>query len=143
MHCSVTWHSLNAHCNIKQFFYLRIVIAATSQIGTKFQRFLDCHIMLHRNKLCNRIYCRIRNFKHPSDISDCTSCRHCTERNYLCNMIFAVFTHNIVDNLSPAFLTKIDIKIGHTDSFGIEKSFKKKIVLYRIDCGYAYAVGTK
>ena len=56
-------------------------------------------------------------------------------------MIRAVFVYNIVDDLTPALEAEVNVKVGHTDSLGIQKSLKEQVILHRVNASYAYAVG--
>ena len=51
-------------------------------------------------------------------------------------MIFAVALFYVFYYLVASVIAKINVKVGHTDALGIEKSLKKKIELYRINVGY-------
>ncbi|MMZ59859.1 hypothetical protein D1872_219170 [compost metagenome] len=48
-------------------------------------------------------------------------------------MLISILLYYIVNNLVTPLITKIDIYIRHTNSFGIQKPFKEKIVFHRID----------
>ena len=58
-------------------------------------------------------------------------------------MIRAVFFDDIVDDLLTVDVAKVDIKVGHTDPFRIEKPFKKQIIPKRINARNADAVCRK
>ena len=56
-------------------------------------------------------------------------------------MIGAVFVNDVFDYFAPALIAEIHVKIGHTDTLGIEKSFKKKIIFHRVNSRYSDTVG--
>ena len=56
-------------------------------------------------------------------------------------MVGAVFFNNIVYNFASAFITEINIEIGHTDALGIEESLEQQAVFHRIDAGYTDSIG--
>ena len=58
-------------------------------------------------------------------------------------MILSVFADDVIDNFRSSVLAKIDIKIGHTDAFGIEESLKQQIIFDRIDARDADTIGAQ
>ena len=55
-------------------------------------------------------------------------------------MILSVFADNVIDDLRSSVLAEIDIKIRHTDAFGVQKPFKQQIISDRINAGDADTV---
>ena len=58
-------------------------------------------------------------------------------------MVLAVFGHHIVDDLLPFFVAKVDIKVGHRNTFGIQKPLEQQVVAHGVDAGNADAVSAK
>ena len=84
---------------------------------TKIRYICNClsnrNILLHRNRLGDRIHIGIRHIKNPADITDHSSCRHRTKGDDLRHMISAVFAGYIIDDLLPSLIAKIHVDIGH------------------------------
>ena len=54
-----------------------------------------------------------------------------------------VFFDNIVDDLSPAFLAKVDVEVRHADALGVEEALEQQVVFYGVDVCYADTVGAQ
>ena len=93
-----------------------------------------------RHQLCHRIGLRIGEVQHSAHIADGTTGSHRTEGGDLCHMVSAVFAHHIVDHFTTAFLAKVRIKVGHTDTLGVQKTLEDQRVLHRIHFGDVHTV---
>ena len=56
-------------------------------------------------------------------------------------MTVAVFRGDIVDDLLPAFIAKVDIKVRHADAFRVEEALKQQIVFQRVHVRDVEAIG--
>ena len=137
----ISWHTLDAHGNIKKLSYLHISLIK----GTKL-RYILYGIFKWLTSwyfLCKHISCLIRQTHCSCHISHCLLCRKRAKGRYLCNVVRAVFLHNVINNTLSAFHAEIYIKVRHGNSFGIEKTFKKQIIFQRVYTRYAYAISTQ
>lgn len=46
---------------------------------------------------------------------------------------FAIFVGDVFQNFGAAVIVEVDIDIGEGYTVGVEKTFKKEVVFYRID----------
>ena len=95
------------------------------------------------NHFYNRINPCIRHTHNSADITQSRLCLKCAECYNLCNMVCTVFLGYIFYNLTPAFVAKIYVKIGHRHTLRIEKTLKNKVVFHRVKVGYSDTVSSK
>ena len=135
--------SLKPHSHINQSMYGWFVIISLCKLIRNRKSLFDSHFQVIRHKLCDGINLRIRHCQSSADISYSTSRRHCSECNYLCHMVRAIFSYDIIYNfLSPVF-TEIHIKIRHTYSFWVKKSLKEQIIFNWVYSCNSYAICRK
>ena len=65
------------------------------------------------------------------------------EGDDLDDVVLAVFAHDIIDDLSSALGTEVDIKIGHAYAVGVEEALKNQVVFYRVYLRDTDAVGAQ
>ncbi len=94
-------------------------------------------------KFRDRVADMVRDTEHSADITHGGSRLERVESDYLRDILTAVALYDIILDLLSSLDTEINIEIGHTHSFGIEKSFKKQIVSERVYAGYPYTVRAK
>ena len=91
---------------------------------------MSCRVIW--NKLCYLIHIIVRHIKHTANIADCTTCRKRTKCDDLTNMVTAIFFCYIINYKLSFFITEVDIKVRHRNTFRIKKSFKNQVVFQRI-----------
>ena len=133
-------HSLNFFSCFYQFIYIAVFCHKRSKFGRLFNSLVNRYFKLIRHQLCNGIHRSIGHSHCSADIPYCRPCLQCTEGYNLCNMVGTIFFSYIINNLLSAFVAEIYIKIGHRDPFRIQKSFKKKIILHRVNICDSYAI---
>ena len=138
---SMSRHTLECFGNIDEMLHFLIVLIHLPERFGNGESFIKRHVQCHGDLLSHSIGFGVTHGKHSAYIPYGTACRQSTECDDLSNMVAAVETVHIVDNLSPAVYTEIDVDIRHGDAFGIEKAFKEQAVLYRIDICDVQTVG--
>ena len=128
----ISGHSLQAHGRIDQGLDPGIPVVHLLQLGRNLQSLLQSDMEGGRHQLCHHIcFCKAE-IQCPSHITDGTSSCHGAEGGNLCHTVGTVFTGNVFNDLRAAFLTKVRIKIRHTDSLGVQKTFEDQSVLHGI-----------
>ena len=141
MHRTMSRKSFQSFRHLDKIFYFLIIFTHLAQFRIYLQRFFNRHLRLLRYHLRNRIDKSIRHIHHTPHISNHTSCRQRSECHDLNNSVFSVFSHNIVDHFLSAFITKVNVDIGHGNTFGIQKTLEQKLISDRIDRRNSQAVG--
>ena len=94
-----------------------------------------------RHQLCHHIGFGIAEIQSPAHIPDGTPGSHGAKSGNLCHMISTVLFHNIFNDFSPALLTEIRIKVGHTDTLWIQKALKDQRVFHGIYFRNMHTIG--
>ena len=85
------------------------------------------------NLLGYPVYLRIRNIQYAAHVLYGGTCGKRSERDYLGDVVRAVFFNDIIDYFSPALVTEVDVKVRHRHALGIQESFEEKVILHRIN----------
>ena len=98
-----------------------------------FIKSLEGDVQLIRNHLCDPIGITVIPAEHPTHVSNHRLRSQCSESNDLSNRPFTIFMTNIIDHFRPTIRTEIDVDIGRTHPFRIEKSLEQQLEFQRID----------
>ena len=79
--------------------------------------------------------------QYPRSIADGTLCGHGAVGDDVRHLVTAVGIDDVLNDLVPSDVIKINIDIGQADAVGIEEPLKQKTVFEWIDIGDARAVG--
>ena len=157
VHAAVSRHALHLYRHIHHFSDQLVILISLFQLRYDklfiFWIFLSPKIIF-QNRLvlfeavwrevwdlfCQSVDIRKRHPEHSADISYRVFCFHAAESHYAGNMIGAIFSFNVFDNLSAPILAEIDVEVGHRNAFWVDEPFKEEVIFDRIDLGYAYAV---
>ena len=131
-------HTFKTAADVKEPFYVGIRLVHLSKL-LGFNSCINRYIQLLRNQFSNGIYPAVRHSECASNVPYRSSCSKSTKRYNLSNLIFAVFSLNVIYYLLASVITEVDIKIGHRHSLGVQKSLKKQIKCNRVNVGYANA----
>ena len=136
-------HALERFCRIEQFRNAWILRIHTGQILAHADGLLNGEVSSrhHGNHLGNPVHIAVWHGQRPPHVTHGSPGSHRSKCDDLRHAIRAVLGHHIVDDLLPAFVTKIDVDIRHADAFRIEKAFKDEVVPNGIHTGDAQAVG--
>ena len=93
------------------------------------------------HKLGHHVGLGVGKVQGTANVPDGTPGSHGAEGSNLGNMVGAVFAHDVLYDLAPAFLAEVRIEIGHTDTFGIQEPFEDQGVLHGVHFGDVHAVG--
>ena len=129
----VPGHTLKASGCINELFHPIVALIQLLQLGGHFQCVLQGNVGRGRNQLRNSIGFRIAEVERTAYIPDGTPGSHSTKGDNLGNMVSTIFPHHIVDDLLPAFLAEIGIKIRHTDPLRVQKPLKDQRILHGIN----------
>ena len=143
VHTRLARHTLNAHGIIEKLLYLRVSVIAFAQLGVKLHGAPDRYIDLARNHLADFIAHSVRQAHYSCDIADSLFAAESAEGDDLDDVVLAVFAHDIIDDLSSALGTEVDIKIGHAYAVGVEEALKNQVVFYRVYLRDTDAVGAQ
>ena len=94
-----------------------------------------------RNQLRHTVNKGVRHVEHATAVAHRRLRRHRAKRCDLANTISAVFVAHVTDHPITAFLTKIDIEVGHRHPLRIQKSLEQQVVFQRIKIGDAERIG--
>ena len=72
---------------------------------------------------------------HSSDVSNNRFCSHRAIGNNLRDLVSSIVIDNVLDHFIASIHTEIDIKIGHGDTFRIQKPFEQQFVFEWIQVG--------
>ncbi|MNW53615.1 hypothetical protein D3C74_311800 [compost metagenome] len=136
-------HSLDLFRHIQKPVNSELRIIELLQIRTFLHCPLDGHTEMARNQLGDLVYFSEGNTKHSANITHRCACSHRSKRNNLRNMLGSVFFYYIRNNLIAPFVAKIYIDIGHRYPLGIQKTFKKQMIFYRINVRNMQHIGNQ
>ena len=136
-------HALNFQRRIDQLVHRFVFCTGTAQLRRLFQCVSERNVKIARDQLGHGVYRRIRHAHGAPHVAHGGTRRQCTERNDLGDMVFAVLFGHIVDHFAAALIAKVDVKIRHADTFGIQKALKDQAVLHRVQVGDLHAVRRK
>ena len=137
----VPGHAFHLQGSINQFVYLRVRLIQVLQIGRNFQRMLQGHFQLHGNELGYPVHILIRHAHHPAYIAHGGPGGHGAEGHDLGHMVTAILFVDVIDDLLPALVAEVYVKVGHGNTFRVEESFKDEVITNGVDVGDAHTVG--
>ena len=137
----ISGHSLQGHCRINELFHPLILVIHLFQSGRCFQGFFQSDMGGGRNLLCHHIRLSIGEIHGSAHIPDSTPGCHGAEGGNLGHMVRTVFFHDIGDDLAPALLAEVRIKVRHTHPFRVQKPLENQAVLHGIHFRNVQAVG--
>ena len=143
VHGGVARHALDLPGNVNDLLGSRVGVIALLQLGIGVHRLVKRDIDLKGHHLGDLVHLVIGNAEDAPHIADRAARRHGAEGDDLRHAVVAVFFDHIADDLSPAALAEVDIKIGHADALGIQKALKQQVVFDRVDRRDADAVGAQ
>ena len=127
---------------VDQLFDLRVTFVHDAQVRGAFQRFFDGHMQLHRDGFCHLVHLLVVHTHHSANVAYPAAGCHRAKGDDLCHPVLAVLLDDIVDDLFPAFIAEVDVKVGHTDPFRVEEALEQQIIFHRVDAGDANTVGS-
>ena len=122
MHAGVAIEPLELHRNVEQFIDLRIVLAHFLQFGHLLQRLFQARLhALHRrrNHFADPVGLRIRHLQNAGNVADHRLGLQFSVRNNLRHMVKTVFVLHIFNRFVAVFLTEVDVKVRHVDTFRV------------------------
>ena len=140
---SVARHTLNTARHINKLLCFGAAFIEGFKLRRDFERAVNGNFQFVRYLLCNGIHCRIRQAENTANVAYRRARRKSSERYYLRHVVISVFLDNIIYDLLTSDIAKVNVKVGHTDPFGIEKTLKQQVIFHRVNSGYADAVGRK
>ena len=136
----VARHALDRHCGVDKLPHLRVAIVHLLELGRLGQRQLQGHVQLVRDGLCDCVRFGIGHVERAADVAHGAAGCHGAEGHDLGNLVLAVFAGHVVDDLSPALLAEVGIKVRHRDAFGIQEALENEGILHRVDLGDVHTV---
>ena len=93
-----------------------------------------------RNENCNLIDIGIAHYESASDITDRGARRHGSESDYERGMVIPVFAADVINGFVAFVIRKVNVEVGHADTFRIQKALEYKPVNNRVDIDYTAQV---
>ena len=137
----VAGHPLDVPGRVDQALDLWILLVHLPQLWVLLQGGIQRDMQLVWDGLCHHIGLGIAHIQRPGHIPDRTASRHGAEGNNLGNPVLAVLPRHIVDDLPPALLTEIRIKVRHGYPLRIQKTLKNQGILHRVNLCDVHTVG--
>ena len=137
---AVSGHALDLAGHVQQIFDAGIVLVIAFQLGRHLQGLVQGHFQLLGHQLCHHVHFGIGHIHHPSDVPDGGAGRHGAEGDDLCHVILAVFFGDVVYDLLPPSGAEVNIKVGHTDTLGVDEPLKEQAVPHGIHVGDPHTV---
>ena len=151
---TLSWHIFEFYTYINNSLYVRVFQIHLSKFWINlfqviFILFLECRVGLFVVLVCNtknelqfiliehwfwvNFFCQFVNFAkwHSQNSCNIFYCSFCRKRSKCYNstkLIFAIFFSTIISNFNPSVRWKVNIKVGHRNSFWVDKSFKKQTI---------------
>ena len=141
VHARISRHSLDLDGGVDHLFDQRVRVVHFFQVGVGLQRLFDGHAQLLRDLLGHGCRLGDRHAQHLAHVAHRALGGKGTEGSDLRHVVRAVTAHHVVDDLLPALVTEVDIKVGHADAFGIQEPLKQEGVAHGIDIGDAAGIG--
>ena len=105
--------ALQSPAHIDQLLHLHILCVELSHLRIHLQRAIQRDVQLIGHHLSNGVHEGVGKIHHTSHIPQHTLCRHRTESYDLHHLVRAILSTDIVNDLLPAIIAKIDVDIGH------------------------------
>ena len=137
MHTHVTCDAFELECQLHQLGNFFLALNAIIKLRFLFDRLCECDTELIGNQFGNTINVVVAHAENTPHITDHSLGGHRTEGGNLRHRIVAVFVLYIIDDTITAFLTKVDIKVGHRNTFGVKKTLEQQVIVQRIKVGNA------
>ena len=134
-------HSLHLEGRVDQFLDLRVGVVHPLQLGRDFQCALQRHLQFHRDLLCDHIHILVGHPHHTAHVTDGVAGGHGAKGDDLRHMVSTVFPVDVVDDFLTALIAEVHVKVGHTDTFGVQETLEDEVVADGVDVGDADAVG--
>ena len=113
------------------------------EIGVHLKGQVDGHLEQGGNHLGDPVRFGVGDIQGTAHIADNGPGRQSTEGNHLTDMIGSVFLGYIIDDLAPAFIAKINIKVRHTDPFLVEKTLEEQVIFQGINICNKKRIGSQ
>ncbi len=138
---AVSGHTLDLSSHVQQIFDAGIVVVIAFQLGRHLQCLVQSHFQLLGHQLCHHIHLGVGHIHDSSDVPDGGASRHGAEGDDLRHVILAVFLGHVVNDLLPPAGAEVNIKVGHTDTLGVDEPLKEQAVPHGIHIGDPHTIG--
>src|SRR5215217_1944700 len=144
MHRGVTSTAFEPLRDLKYLFNRRVRIHLAPKLRYLFKRLAKADVPAtdrRRDHLRDPVNLGVRDFECAAHVFDRSLRGEGSERDDLADGVATVETSDVVDDVTAASDTEVDIDIRHRDAPGVEKALEEEVVLERIDVGDLEAVG--
>ena len=115
----VAGHPLQAPGGVDELAHPLVAVIQLLQLGRNLQGLLQGNVGRGGNQLGHHIGFREGEVQRPTHIPDGAPGGHGAEGCNLCHVIRAILAHDVLDDLAPALLAEIRIKIRHAHPFRV------------------------
>ena len=122
-------------------FLIPGVLFQFPQPGLQFKGPLQGHLGIFGDELGDHVRLVQADVQRPRHILYRGLGLEGAEGDDLPHPVLAVFFSDVPDNLRPAFVGKVHVKVGHGNPLGVEEALKEQVVLEGIDVGDPQGVG--
>ena len=134
---AVTRQAFQLHCQVQQLADLIFPLILSGQFRHAIQRTIQRPRIsgMVGDQLCQPVNLPIAHLQHTACVLEHGPRLHCPERDDLRHMVRAIFLLDIADDFAAPRFAEIDIKVGHGDAFGVQKTFEQQAKLNRVEIG--------
>ena len=133
-------HTLECPCGVDQVLHRRVAVIHLLEFRVDGQCTVNGNMQFHRHLFGNCVDFVIRNGQRASDIADGRASRHGTKGDDLRDVVGAILSSYVLDDLGTADITKIHVDIRHGHALRIEEAFEVQRILDRVKVGNAQAI---
>mmetsp|Transcript_23472 Transcript_23472/g.41275 ORF Transcript_23472/g.41275 Transcript_23472/m.41275 type:complete len:357 (+) Transcript_23472:1523-2593(+) len=90
---------------------------------------------LHRDQLGQTVHLPVRHLQNAANVAHRSLGQKRTKGDDLSHLVAAIFFLDIADDFLAPVHAKVDIKVRHTDSFGVQKPLKQQGIAQRVKVG--------
>ena len=156
MHAHVAGHALELARQLQQGFdilFLRLALGQErlfqqrircliAALGTGWRQLqADARTRFIGNEFADAVAKGVAEIQHPPDVAHRRARSHGAECHDLADGVFAIFGFDVIDNAFAVALAKVDVKVGHGDPLGVQKTLEQQVVLQRVQVGDLQGIG--
>ena len=129
----VPGHAFQTQSGVNQFFGVGVGAVGLAQFHYVIQTFAqktDFFVLvgIKGNQFGDAIAKIVGKAQRPASVADTAPGHHCAKSDDLGKMVLAVFLPDVLENLIPPGIVKIQINVRGANSFLVQKSFEIQII---------------
>ena len=129
----VARHALDGAGGVDERLDALVALIELAQGLGEAQRLVQRHVQRARHELCHGVRLGIAHAQRAPDVADRGAGRHRAEGDDLGDVVVAVFSVYIINNLSAPEHAEVHVDIRHAHALGVEEALEIEAVFHRVD----------